>query len=402
MTDARSPATVRQDFRSAAWLGLVTSTFSPIVVSLAAGRIGRDADVEWTIVASLLLRDAAWQPEPRWPAIAVGILIHQAADFWWVIVFFGFLGRWTSGLRPGTLLLLAPAWAVATSLLEWLVIVPLLPFWQPAFTLTQAWWIGLVVHLLSASLYPLFPSVRGRLAGQLPTPHRRFATAWSIAAAMGLAVFAVLAVMGANDRELPHSGADAARDRSYMRRMAVHHEQGVQLAMLARSQAADPHLRALARLMIAGQRAEIDILARWWRSWFDDPPALVCSQAERAAMPGMLPPERIAELARLRGAEFDAEFVRLMSEHHRGAVRMADDALRTAGDVRLRWMSHAIRHEQRGEIALMHGVEGPPAVALAVRAMVDGAGAHPADRPGAFEGRKTVGGGPPTGSPTSP
>jgi hypothetical protein len=70
-----------------------------------------------------------------------------------------------------------------------------------------------------------------------------------------------------------------------------------------------------------------------------------------------------------------------MGHHHRGAVAMADEALRKAGDVRLRVMSHAIRHEQRGEIALMHGTQGFAAVGLGLRAMVAPAGEHPADRP---------------------
>jgi hypothetical protein len=48
---------------------------------------------------------------------------------------------------------------------------------------------------------------------------------------------------------------------------------------------------------------------------------------------------------------------------------MADQELKSRGDVRLRVMAHAIRHEQQGEIALMHGVSGWPAVAQAVRNM---------------------------------
>ncbi len=53
---------------------------------------------------------------------------------------------------------------------------------------------------------------------------------------------------------------------------------------------------------------------------------------------------------------------------------MADEALTRAGDLRLKLMSHAIRHEQRGEIALMHGTEGFPAVRAAVSALLSSAG----------------------------
>ena len=37
---------------------------------------------------------------------------------------------------------------------------------------------------------------------------------------------------------------------------------------------------------------------------------------------------------------------------------MAEEAIRTTSDPRLKLMSHTIRHGQRGEIALMHGSRG--------------------------------------------
>jgi thioredoxin reductase len=49
---------------------------------------------------------------------------------------------------------------------------------------------------------------------------------------------------------------------------------------------------------------------------------------------------------------------------------MADKELRGSGDLRLRLMSHSIRHEQQGDIALMNGVAGFAAVAQAVQNML--------------------------------
>jgi hypothetical protein len=50
----------------------------------------------------------------------------------------------------------AVPWAILTSALEWFILVPLFLFWQPIFTLQQPYWIGFLVHLSSASMYPLF------------------------------------------------------------------------------------------------------------------------------------------------------------------------------------------------------------------------------------------------------
>jgi len=95
------------------------------------------------------------------------------------LVLFGVLSRWTAGLSPLTLLIIAIPWGFFTSAVEWLFLVPLVPFWQPIFTLEQAYWLGLLVHLTSASLYPLYPGLRDWISGQTPSAHRRFTMGWS-------------------------------------------------------------------------------------------------------------------------------------------------------------------------------------------------------------------------------
>ena len=84
-----------------------------------------------------------------------------------------------------------------------------------------------------------------------------------------------------------------------------------------------------------------------------------------------------------------------MTIHHEGAISMADEAMRQAGDPRLRIMSQAIRHEQRGEIELMRGASGLAAVASALSGLLapasagvaerrnDGQGGHGSEHPGA-------------------
>src|SRR5690242_18955628 len=52
-------------WRARIWLGLISSTFSTVVGQLAAGRIGRDALVDWMLVASIPLRDSILEPEPN-------------------------------------------------------------------------------------------------------------------------------------------------------------------------------------------------------------------------------------------------------------------------------------------------------------------------------------------------
>jgi uncharacterized protein (DUF305 family) len=86
-------------------------------------------------------------------------------------------------------------------------------------------------------------------------------------------------------------------------------------------------------------------------------------------MPGMLDVVEVERLGSTEASSFDVLFIELMTRHHKGAVAMADAHLRDGSDPRLRIMAHAIRHEQQGEIALMHGVSGGRAVFAAFRNM---------------------------------
>lgn len=352
---------------AAAQLGLISSTFSTIVSQLFAARIGRDSAVDWMTVATIPLRDGIISAEPSWAAIAAGIAFHQWADFSWAMLFFGVLGRWTAHLGPLAILSLALPWAAFSSAMEWFILVPLLPFWQPLFTLQQPYWIGLLVHGASAFMYPLFVWLRWP-RGQAPRRDVDFAKTWTALAITGVAVLSMAALASALGREVPWMGHDSERDQTYMRHMTTHHAQGVELARLAIERTHDPHLRSLAKLMAASQVGEMRIFERWWRAWFDTPMP-DCTFAERAEMPGFLSAAQMEKIEAASPEQFDRIFVELMTEHHKGAVRMANAEMHSRGDWRLRIMAHAIRHEQQGEIALMQRMSGIAAVKAAFRNM---------------------------------
>ncbi|KRQ01002.1 DUF305 domain-containing protein [Bradyrhizobium manausense] len=358
----------RSRWIAAVALGLISSSFSTIVSQLFAARIGRDAAVDWMTVAAIPARDWAIGAEPSWSAIVTGIAFHQWADFSWAVFFFGVLGRWTANLRPQTILLLALPWAVFSSSMEWFVLVPLFPFWQPLFSLQQPYWIGLLVHGSSAVMYPLFARLRWR-RGQAPAQVVAFTNAWGAGAVSVIVLLGTIALLGSGGYEMPWRGHDREVDQTYLRHMTTHHEQGVGLARFAAAHARDQHLRKLAMLMVASQTGEIRIFAHWWLSWFDtDIPD--CTAEERAAMPGFLTPVEMRLVKLAPPDQFDAVFVEMMSRHHRGAVKMADQMWHSGGDPRLRVMAHAIRHEQQGEIALMQGMSGLDAVVTATRNML--------------------------------
>jgi uncharacterized protein (DUF305 family) len=340
------------DWRAAVLLGLLTSTFSTIAVTLGSARVGRDITVDWMMVGTVLLRDSGLQAEPGWRELGAGILVHMAADFFWAVVFFGLLGRWTRRLSPWALLLIALVWALPTSAVEYFLVLPWL---QPLMVMQQPYWPGLGVHLIASSLYPLYPWLRDRLAGR-SSPWAGFARVWGSLAGAGLVVLAVLAFLGSRDREIPWlpllGPGDQTFDRRFLRMMTAHHDAGVTMARQAVAQAADPELRSLTRLMIVDQSGEIAIMGQWWRSWFT-PEMPPLSPDEHAAMPGMPSPGEGAQLGATRPSGFDRLFIAVMSRHHAGAITMADKALATATDPRVRLIADSIQHAQRNQIAIM-------------------------------------------------
>ncbi|MCK1392506.1 DUF305 domain-containing protein [Bradyrhizobium sp. 1] len=358
----------RSRWIAAVELGLISSTFSTIVSQLFAARLGRDAAVDWMTVATIPVRDWALGSEPSWSTILIGIAFHQWADFSWAVVFFGVLGRWTADLRPAAILLLALPWAIFSSGMEWFVLVPLLPFWQPLFTLQQPYWIGLLVHASSALMYPLFARLRWE-RGAATGRHLRFTQAWLAGALVLVIALGTVAAFGSHGHEPPWIGRDKDADQTYMRHMTTHHAQGIELARIGARRAQNPHLQKLALLMVASQTGENRLLENFWLSWFDT--AMPdCGFDERAAMPGFLTPAEMRLVNLAPPDQFDAVFVEMMTRHHKGAVKMADQMWHSRGDPRLRVMAHAIRHEQQGEIALMHGESGLAAVVTATRNML--------------------------------
>jgi len=225
-----------------------------------------------------------------------------------------------------------------------------------------------LVHLTSASMYPLFAWLRRSPLERRVFEGRTFLRVWSFGAMGGILMLGAAAQFAGYGDELLWARQDRSVDQGFIRHMSTHHEQGILLASMAAERAGDPHLRALSKLMAASQGGETRILAHWWTSWFDEP-MQTCSAQERAAMPGLLDAADLAKLQSIEASSFDGLFVDLMTRHHKGAVAMADALLRGQSDPRLMIMAHAIRHAQQGEIALMHGIHGVPAVSLAIQHM---------------------------------
>lgn len=123
-----------------------------------------------------------------------------------------------------------------------------------------------------------------------------------------------------------------AADVEFAQQMIVHHRGAVEMAELAADRAQSPDVQALAEEIKAAQAPEIDVMSAWLQTWGEEVPegagmdhGAMSDHGDMGDMdmPGMMSPEQMQQLEQAEGAAFDQKFLTLMTEHHRGAVEMA-------------------------------------------------------------------------------
>lgn len=133
-------------------------------------------------------------------------------------------------------------------------------------------------------------------------------------------------------------------DVDFMIGMIGHHAQALIMSRLAPENEASETIRTLAARIINAQKDEIATMQKWLRDRDQPVPKVHIDglnlkihglgdnhHAHHHDMPGMLTQEQLEELARLKGADFDRQFLTYMIEHHQGAVTMVHELFDTDG-----------------------------------------------------------------------
>ena len=148
----------------------------------------------------------------------------------------------------------------------------------------------------------------------------------------------------ASDRAaIARARADSARypytvaDIRFVTNMIGHHAQAIEMSRLAPANGARESVRTLAARIINAQQDEIANMTQWLRDRRQPVPEIhptamhAMHHGGHDTMPGMLTAAQMKELEVARGAEFDRLFLRLMIQHHRGAVTMVQQLFDTPG-----------------------------------------------------------------------
>ena len=153
---------------------------------------------------------------------------------------------------------------------------------------------------------------------------------------------------------IPKGALYTEADVRFMQGMIAHHAQAIYMSRLAASHGANPRLLKFATKIDQSQLAEIRLMQEWLRA--NNQTAPDTSSWRTMTMPGMLTAEQLAQLSAARGVEFDRQFLRLMIQHHQGALKMVADLLATplaAQDVDVSVFANDVVTVQTAEIDVM-------------------------------------------------
>jgi uncharacterized protein (DUF305 family) len=153
---------------------------------------------------------------------------------------------------------------------------------------------------------------------------------------------------------IPDGATYTEADVRFMQGMIAHHAQAIHMSRLAADHQASPRLQKLAGKIDQSQVAEIRLMQEWLAAHGQAVPDT--SSWRHMTMPGMLTAAQLEALDASRGADFDQTYLRLMIQHHEGALAMVDTLFATprAGqDVDISVFANDVQQVQTAEIGMM-------------------------------------------------
>jgi uncharacterized protein (DUF305 family) len=144
--------------------------------------------------------------------------------------------------------------------------------------------------------------------------------------------------------------------------MIPHHEQAVRMAEMAQGMDLDPAVQDLAAVIRSAQQPEIDTMASWLEDWGEDVPdssmdgmghSDMDDGDDAHGMPGMMSDHELQELDDATGMAFQTMWLRMMIEHHEGAIEMAKTEQQYGKYGPAKDLAEQIESTQTAEIAKM-------------------------------------------------
>jgi uncharacterized protein (DUF305 family) len=153
---------------------------------------------------------------------------------------------------------------------------------------------------------------------------------------------------------IPKGALYTKADVEFMQGMIAHHSQAIVMSRMAESHGANPQVLKLSNKIDQSQVPEIRIMQGWLKRYNQFAPDT--SSWHNVMMSGMLTAAQLKELDAARGVDFDRAYLRLMIQHHAGALKMVDDLFNSslAGqEVDVNVFANDVVTAQTAEIGIM-------------------------------------------------
>jgi uncharacterized protein (DUF305 family) len=197
---------------------------------------------------------------------------------------------------------------------------------------------------------------------------RRSSLVAGVAVAAGVLVAAVVVGLARRAPEPVPAGPPATLasdpvDVGFATDMLDHHQQALQMALLAVDRATTTPVRTLAVKMMVSQQSESGRFLQYLEERGlaqGDPDRTVMAwmgmPMPRAQMPGLATQEQLVALTNVSGVEVDRQFLDLMIRHHQGGLHMATFANEHATNAPLRQAAGRMAVMQQREVADMESL----------------------------------------------
>lgn len=143
------------------------------------------------------------------------------------------------------------------------------------------------------------------------------------------------------------SAPDAASqpfDLQFIDSMIHHHEGALKMSKEILTKERHSELEAFAQQIIRDQEKEINDMKKWREQWYPGKP-----NALNLELPGM----KMSEMGPMPTTDVEHQFLTMMTQHHEGAVLMAQDALKRGEHAEIKKLAENIIKTQNAEIEKM-------------------------------------------------
>jgi uncharacterized protein (DUF305 family) len=149
-------------------------------------------------------------------------------------------------------------------------------------------------------------------------------------------------------------------DVEFAKGMIVHHEQAIEMAEIA----LDPNVGAsapvvdLASRVKAAQDPEVELMTGWLTAAGESVSMDNSDGHDMSSMEGMMSVEQMDALATMTGPDFDVMWLKMMIEHHQGAISQSETVKAEGSNPDVLGLADRIITAQQAEIAEMETLLG--------------------------------------------